>query len=258
MVDAWNLTVLQPYPATRTTGPVTGDMLLTRQPGEKAVLGAAATTDFVFDLGSSLPIRQAALLYTSLGAGAQVRITASDNANGLTGAVFDSGFMTLDALALAAPLGYRHFFHHLLGAGPSARYVRVSVVNPNGAAYAGRLVVGNPFQPEYNANLGDAAWGFEEADSPELLDSGVEVLYEGRAAPMFQFTLGWLTEAELEEEWLPLTRLQHEGEPVLVVKRPDPHTYRHSGLYYGLLRAKPPVAMEFDTYEAEASVRGML
>ena len=96
------------------------------------------------------------------------------------------------------------------------------------------------------------------ADQAEVLDSGVEVLYELDAAPYLQFTLDWLTEAEVEESINPLGRLQHEGVPVLVARRPDPHPYLHNALYYGILRVRPTVAVDYDTFETQCTIRGML
>lgn len=259
MVDAWNLTILKPLDlAVVAGGGFTNPAnLQSYQPGEKATLPVGAPFQ-VYDLGSAQDIRQLALLYTTLDGGDSIRITASNNADGVTAAVLDTGVMVADAVALARPSGYRHFFYHRLAGSQSARYVRVTAAIAGANAYAGRLVVGTPFQPELNANFGDASWGYEELDQPELLDSGVEVLYENDAPPVFQFTLGELSEAEFNASLEPLSRLQHEGVPVLVVRRPDAHTYRHNALYYGLLRMSPPIAVDYDVFEAQCKIRSML
>ena len=258
MVDAWNLTILDAVPATVETANGWGqtELLLTSQPGERASMPAGADA-CVLDLGASVSVRQIALLYTTLEEGDTIRLTASDNADGITGAVLDSGVMELDEVALARPSGYRHFFYHRVAGSKKARYVRVAS-NVAATRYAGRLMAGDPWQPENNAIFGETSWGYEEADQDEVLDSGVSVLYEMDPAPIFQFTLDWITEEELNDRADLLSRRQWEGVPVMVMRRPDPHTNLHNALYYGLLKMAPVVAVDFDTFSVSCSVRSML
>lgn len=255
MVDAFNLTVLVPAPlvvsaSSLVTNPAN---VLTLQPGEKATTSGAGYT--IFDLGAVLPIRQVFVGYTS--AVAQTfRARASLSADGTTAALFDTGASAVDAQALARPLGYRHWFYHHAAGHVNARYVRID--HSATGVDVGIIEIGRAIQLEYNADYGDTSWGYEEADEPELLDSGVEVIYEATPAPVFNFTATWVTQAEMTADWEELGRLQHEGTPVVVARRPDVHAARHNGLYYGRLRMVPIVAQDFDMYEAQGRIRSMV
>lgn len=226
------------------------------QPGEKVATTGAATV--VLDLGAARPVRQLFAGYTDAQAGDTIRLRGS-NSPAMAGILFDSGVGPLWASerASSAPLGYRHGLVHILEAAVAARYWEISLGVPAGRE-VGIIAIGDVAQPENNADYGETSWGFDEADEGEFLDSGVEVLYEATPAPVFNFTLSWTSQDEMELDWEPLGRLQHEGRPVLSCRRPDPHPGRHSGLYWGRLRMIPIVAQDFDMYEVQGRVRSMV
>lgn len=263
VAPAFNMTVLESreYLITSAVGISNSANLLTPQPGEKATHTAAQAT-LVLDLRAQMFLNQFALLYasdltnTALGLPNTWRIELSTTSD-FTNIVMDTGNITMGAEGYELrPEGYRHAFYHHLSA-VQGRYVRLTINGELNRTY-GRLMVSRAVQPEYNADYGDTSWGYEEADEPELLDSGVEVLYETTPAPIFQFRLSWLTEEEMNKDWEPLSRLQHKGTPVLVARRPDPHTWRHNGLYYGRLRLQPIIAADFDMYEVQGKIRSMV
>lgn len=257
MSEPFNLTAGKPLDVTiiSSWNFVTTANLLTHQPGEKAVTSNETGFAVDVDLGSARPVRQFALLYTNLTPGVDaINVLVSNNAD--MSSPTDFGWVQVDPTT--RPAGYVHAFHHL-SAPVTARYVRfaISTASPK-VLEIGRLVVLNPLQLEYNPDFGSTSWGYDEADDGEILDSGVEVLVERAAAPVLNFTATWVTQAEMEAGWEELGRLQHEGVPVLVVRRPDPHAGRHNGIYYGRLRMVPVVASEFDMFEVQGRIRSML
>lgn len=264
------MTVLKALPMTVTgvLSVVNQANFLTAQPGEKAtatltnVWGAglyyAHTT---FDLGSLQLVDQIAILYHDAPPGCFFQVVMDENGDYTGGDAIGTGVVDLTAEGGASrPNGYRHGIWNAVGAGIAPkRYVVLYIIGPqNTVVNIGRVMIGKAVQPEFNTDYGDTSFGYEEADEPELLDSGVEVLYEAVPAPVFQFSLSWGTEAEMNNDWEPLGRLQHEGTPVLVARRPDPHAYRHNGLFYGRLRMRPIVAADFDMYEVQGTVRSMV
>jgi hypothetical protein len=258
VAPAYNLTVMKPWtPAINaSTGLTSGPNLLTPQPGEKAALAAAAS--ITLDLGAARDVQQFFLGYTDLAVGANtVRVRAGNTASMATGVLLDSGAVALDAIAADRPAGYQHWFYHHEAGPVQARYVRFDTTS-NTARTAGIVAAGPVVQPEFNADYNDTNWGYEEPDDPELLDSGVEVLTETIPAPVFEFRLTWLSEAEMFRDWEPLGRLAHLGIPVLTTRRPDPHDYRHNGLFWGRLRLTPITAADFDMHEVNGRVRSMV
>lgn len=254
VAPVFNLTVMAGRALVGLSGGTFGTPLNlgTTQPGEKTVLTAGSSQRY--DLGALGPIRQMALLYTDLLAGETVTFTASTNADG-TGVVWTSGALSPTAQALARPAGYRHFFVSRTDA-VSARYINVAITAAANRT-GGRLMVGDYIQPEFNSDYQDTSWGYEEPEDPELLDSGVEVLIEREPAPIMEFSLTWLTELEMKNDWEPLARLAHLAVPVLLTRDPslaDPH----NGLFYGRLRLTPIVAADFDMYEVQAKMRSMI
>lgn len=271
VAPAFNLTVLRSYPLTllpSQTNINSPANALTPQPGEKAVFhqdfafeGGTFASTISFDLGSAKDVDQLAVLYhNSPDSSSYVRVICSNSAT-FSSAVevlqfplTDSGGETTDR-----PLGYRHAFWSRVGQPVTCRYLSVSVVSANqNDVSVGRILAGKAIQPEFNSDYGDTSWGYDEAPDPDLLDSGVEVLYEHTPAPVMSFQLSWVSEVEMNRDWEPLSRLQWTGDPVLVARRPDPHADRHNGLFYGRLRMRPIVAQDFDMYEVQGQIRSMV
>ncbi len=236
-------------------GAVVGN-LLKAQPGENC--GFLSGAGFVvLDMGAVVSLRQVVVLYTSLAGADTIRVRCSTNADGVTSPLFDSTASAIDAQGLARPSGYRHWIYHHLAGVVSARYIRIDF-STAAAFTVGRVFATNPLQLEYNPDFGSTSWGYDEAEEGEILDSGVEVLVERFAAPQLNFTATWVTQTEMDAGWEELGRLQHEGVPVLVVRRPDVHAGRHNAIYYGRLRMVPIVAAEFDMFEVQGRIRSMV
>lgn len=277
VAPAFNLSVLAPYndPSWRpsvlgTAGVTQAANLLTAQPGEKAVLlqdsesGGVFSSSVDFDLQTTAAVTdQVAVLYHDFPSTAYAHLYFSNSS------AFDVIIDSVLNVPLTAeggyannrtlrPLGYRHGLWSRIGQPVTARYLRIVFVTPTSAdVKVGRVMIGRAIQPEFNSDYGDTSWGYQ-TEEPELLDSGVEVLVEHTPAPEMEFRLSWLKESEMQADWEPLSRLAVQGEPVLVCRRPDPHPYRHSGMFYGRLRLNPIVAADFDMYEVTGKIRSMV
>lgn len=245
------MTVMAPYALTVPAGL---ENLKTAQPGERAAL-----SDITVDLGSVQDITQIALLYTDVIAGQSWRIAIKATSP----ITFDQGTNVYETgnldsapdVTARADAGYRHMLH-VLPAVARGRYVRLVL---SSQVTAGVLAIGKALQVESNADYGDTSWGFEEAPDPDTLDSGVTILEELPAAPYFEFAITWANEAEMELSWnASFGALQWKRKPVLVIRRPDPHAYRHSGIFWGILRLQPFVASDFDLYEVRGKIRSMV
>lgn len=252
------MTVMLPYDAVVSAwAQIAGaPNVVSVQPSDRWV-ATGASAAVILDLGSVRAVRQIALLYTDLDPADTVNVRASaataDPAADANPVVNQN--VTIAELGASADPGYRHVLLHL-PASVQARYVRVTL--PQGHS-AGRLVVGDVLQVEYNPDFGSTSWGFEEAPEPETLDSGVDVLEELPARPIFEFQITWASEAEMEVAWNQrLGPLQWKRRPVLVVRRPDAHAYRHTGIFYGVLRLQPFVAAQFDMFEVSGKIRSMV
>lgn len=241
-----------------SSGVTGGPNLATPQPGERATFTGG--TQFVLvDMGGPSTVTQLALLYTNLLANESVMFKGANQANFSDEVIL--GTVTMADAQYADP-GYRHALLHL-AASATYRYYGVFVlgVAAGQTRSAGVLVLTNALQVEYNADYGDTSWGYEEAPDPDTLDSGVTILEELPAAPYFEFSISWASEAEMEGSWNRyIAPTQWKRRPCLVVRRPDlannPH--RHTGIFWGILRLQPFVASEFDLYEVRGKIRSMV
>jgi hypothetical protein len=248
------MTVMSPaVPATITGTALSLPNSGTNQPGERVTFRAFQSDTVVYDMGAAVPINQCALLYTDGTAAPTTVVISGSNDNTTYTNIMGQ---TLDPIALAADPGYRHYFSMFPEV--SYRFYKVAVAT-SVTFTAGRFVVGKALQVESNADYGDTSWGFEEAPEPDTLDSGVTILEELPAAPYFEFAITWVSEAEMEASWnATFGALQWKRRPVLVVRRPDAYGYRHSGIFWGILRLQPFVAADFDLYEVRGKIRSMV
>lgn len=258
VAPAFNLTVMKPLSGV-VLGSQTANLmgntnaLTDPQPGVKSPIAGAGY--IVLDAGGQA-WQQVFVGYTTANGASNVRMRASTAADGITSTPFDVTAFPGNPEFGGRPSGYRHFL--LQAPNPvNERYIRLDFVN---AMDIGVLAVGAMIQPEYNSDYGETSWGYEEAADPDLLDSGVEVLYDNTPAPVFNFQLSWLTKTEMERDWEPLGRLQHTGTPVIVCRDPSDANggYGHNGIFYGRLRMRPIVAQDFDMYEVQGQIRSMV
>lgn len=121
-----------------------------------------------------------------------------------------------------------------------ARYIRVAVMQPAGAAplSIGALMAGLSFVPQYNQEWGSGR-GVQDTGVMTRLPSGGFVLVEGARFGTYKWTLGDLTIDEVEALYeLQLDR--GETRRVLVVEDPERSAGLRNRLHYGLFTGLRP------------------
>lgn len=147
-------------------------------------------------------------------------------------------FLIQDYAAFRVPerAGALRMMSHALWAGPSqmARYIRIAIDQPEGAPLtAGRLIVGDAFQPKYNKEYGSGR-GVKDGSTVTRLPSGSVAVVEGARYATYGWTLGDLSEDEADR----LYEMQlsvGESQPVLVVEDPERTTALRNRIRYGAL-----------------------
>ena len=258
MVEFENMTVARPWPVSAVSSSQAQDeenMTSDPQPSVRGTLspGSGGTASLTADLGELRYVRQVALLYTDAEEGLEVQVRAGSSP---AATQFSTGFFpATDVAQQRKRAGLRHVLVHL----PCRLLHRYWVVEVRGQATlsCGRAVFADALQLEYNPDYGSTSWGYEESDSPDLTDGGAEVLVSREPGRVMRFSVSWGTQDELDRNWEDLGQYQHLAEPLLVVRRPDPHPERHNGIYYGRLRVEPVSAAAFDMHEVQGRIRSM-
>lgn len=217
--------------ASRGTGVAN---LLTHDPKEvwqDSAVGSIAT--ITIDLGAPKSINTIALpaIYGAV---------ANSSSWSITGGIADNTSIVIMAggyLRAIDAAGQNPNVSHALwtGAAVTVRYVTVTVWQPGGnpALKIGRILVGDAFQPTWNKEWGAGRGVIDTGASTRLLSGGMAIV-EGARLGTYQWTLGDLTDAEVEK----LYALQMEvGEtlPVLVVEDPAATIGQRNRIHYGRL-----------------------
>lgn len=177
---------------------------------------ALANTQFDVDLGKSRRIRMLAIVRHNLSVSAKVRLRGNDTAS-FTAPAYDSGWVdawprqyATAEMAWEDPNFWsgrpsqeqRDFlpkvFIHVADTMKFLRYWRVEVddtTNPDGYVEAGRVFIGEVWQPTYNASYG---WklGVDADTRIDKAVSGTEYFDRRSPARTQTFSLDWLTADE--------------------------------------------------------------
>lgn len=207
--------------------------LLTSDPKEvwaDAAAGSAATIDI--DLGAVRAIDTVAL--------AAVYGAAAGASWTITGGVAAHDELTVKAAgalrAIDAAGAFPAVSHALwTGAAANLRYLRISLTQPGGnpALKVGRLIAGRAFRPTWNKEWG-AGRGVVDTGTATRLPSGGLAMVEGARFGTYAWTLGDLTDAEVEELYALQLAVGETG-PLLVVEDPDATAGQRNRIHYGRL-----------------------
>lgn len=104
--------------------------------------------------------------------------------------------------------------------------------------YAGVLVVGLSIVPEWDKEWGSGRRLIDTGAATALIGGGYGV-QQGTRKPGYTFTLGDLTDAEVEKLWAMALR-KGETNPVLVVEQYDATENRQEKIHYGLFQRFEP------------------
>jgi hypothetical protein len=232
-----NILILAPQPisaivVSRGSGAAN---LLTADPKEvwaDTAVGTAANIDI--DLGSVVAL-DTVFLGTIIPPVAGATWTITGGAASYTTTVLKaSGALRVPDAAGQFPDASHGFWQ---GASASVRYLRLAVTQPAGQALlsAGVIMVGAAFRPSFNKEWGSGRRVIDTAAVESLVSGGFAV-GDGARKAAYSWTLGDLTEAEVEAlHAIALDR--GESRPVLVVEDPDQTAGLRRRIHYGLLRS---------------------
>lgn len=202
---------------------------------------SAADTKIDIALPKYRKVKVVALCRHNLGTDATYRVTAYlDSAH--TSLIYDSGFVAVwpamyttyslewqddnwwgGRPALEDRQGYRWNLIHICPSTVYAPYWRIEIVdtaNPDGYVEAGRLFIGDGWQPTYNRSYGSSLRYESRSAVEEALD-GTEYFDKKTAPRIAQFSLDWLTPDEAMDRALEIQRLADVSGEILYIYDPS-------------------------------------
>lgn len=174
--------------------------------------------------------------FTSALAGATWEIRTATSAQG-TGWLANAGSIRQASTpfwASSDALGPRYHGFWRAAAPFSARYLRLVITGGGANMTAGVLVVSKAFEPAFGHEW-QAGRGADDLSQKERLPSGAMSVDPRAIVPTWRWTLGDLTDADLETLW-GIVRRRGVSRPVLIVEDPDTTTGLHERLHYGTLK----------------------
>jgi hypothetical protein len=236
-------------------------MLLTRVYSETAVSTDASPASSQFDAAciSQRPIRIVAMAGHNLTGLARWRVRASNTPGSFSTPLYDSGAV---AVYPPAPFGqydwsdasfwsgtisaetrayYPSVALIVLPAPVLAQYWRIELIdpgNPAGCIALGRLFLCPAWQPAYNVDYG-LQWGHETTTTVEETHGGIPFFDEQPLARTLQFSLGWLSQAEVFGPGFDLVRRQGLTREVFLVFDPGDSVYCVQRSFPARLKALP-------------------
>ena len=243
--------------ATLTAGSEAAGMpvgnLQTFQPSEKWRATNLAAAYVEADLGAAQPLDLIALLYTNTTSAATWRIRGATTQANLTAAPgYDSGAITAWPQSGLDDWDFVHVFKWL-GASPQTfRWWRVDLTdaaNPDGHLQAGRLYLSDAWQPARNLQYGWSI-GFADDSIKRRATGGQSWVTARGKRRVLDFTLGFLSEAEMYDNAFDIDRRRGEHADVLAIRDPDDTAHVHRQMVYGLIDGlKPIVNPNFNLFE---------
>jgi hypothetical protein len=123
------------------------------------------------------------------------------------------------------------------GAARTARYLRISVQEPAGAANRvvnfGNVIVGSRLPLAWNFELGSGR-KIEDQSITRVLPGGETAIQRGGRTPVWRATWSNITDAEMRSLWSLLNDIGTSS-PVLIVEDPDATAGQNERIHYGLL-----------------------
>jgi len=213
----------------------------------------------VLDRGSAQTFNIVALLFTNVQAGDTWQVRAADTEANLTAAPgYDSGSVTF-RVAGDDDTWDRHHGLLYLSTAQTYRWIRIDLTLGSGATLeAGRLVIGNFFQPSVNESYGRTL-GFADPGTTIRTDGGALISDERSRFLTANITLGFLSESELFDSALEFQRLRGTSNDLLIVLDPAESSYLMHQLIYGkLTSSEPSSAAAFNRFRLRFSIEEML
>lgn len=152
-------------------------------------------------------------------------------------APYDSGALTFISPAITRDDGLYHSFLRL-GDVETATWWRIDIANHTGAFEAGGIVMGEAIEPTRFYDR-DFERGVDDLGSIEYNRFGVPDTVDGVKLRTLLFTLAWLSEAEYEDTFGPLTEKIGTTSPLYCCFDQAATTWRQRRTYFGCLGRAP-------------------
>ncbi|MXP24797.1 hypothetical protein GRI39_01890 [Altererythrobacter indicus] len=154
-------------------------------------------------------------------------------------AAFDSGIVDFISPAITSTDGLYHS-HLELEAVQTATYYRLDISDHVGQFEAAALILGEKIEPSrfYNYNF---EYGVKATGDSKITVNGVVDSQPGINLRTIDFALGWQSETEVFERFMPMLQRVATSEFVYLCFDPEPHAYRQAKTFLGNLQ-KPGFA----------------
>lgn len=191
------------------------------------------------DFASAKAVNFMSLVSANALPGTLIRLRLGDTQAEVDGvADYDSAAVAFISPSITREDGLYH--SHLEFASITKRWWRIDVTGHTGAFEGSTLVLGATITPSRFYNLGFER-GIRDLGSIEFSRFGVFDEEEGAIFRTLDFTLGWITEAELEASFRPMVESLGSRGIVYACFDPEATAYRQGKTYLGVM-AKPPFA----------------
>lgn len=213
-----NIAIIRPLASsviTETGGAASVSNLKTADPKEIWIAGAAGDVHIKIDLGSRQYVDALFLGFTNLPGGVSYEAYSSNLADESDAIAFGSPSV------LCPPMIDGDYTHvSILTTGRFCRYVKILLNVPNTiTARAGIAFLGRAFQPQWNKEFGGGRPLIDTGGRERLFGGGFGAS-DGAVKSGFQWTLGDLTDAEVQELHA-LARRRGERLPIVVIEDPE-------------------------------------
>jgi hypothetical protein len=220
-----SLIVARPFrPVAWSGSPATYDRALSGDPKEAAVLNAQAGV-WNFDYGVAVTLDTVFVGYHTGAAAQTVTVTTSATLGGATVGTPQPAISLVPFPTDGPAHGFARFNPVM------SRYWTVTV--SAGTYNVGVVALAASVQPTYGREYGSGR-GFTDTSNISRLFGGGFAIDEGVVIPWFQWTMGELTDAEVEALYAHARRVG-ESRAILVVEDPDRTAGLNERIHWGLL-----------------------
>ena len=237
--------------------------VLNEQPSRVWRTTSDTTQQIIVDLGAltTVNVNFAALLWTNLTTAASIRCRFGPTLVSIGGGTptFDSGTITPITQA-QVDMGRQHYVGFDTDGGAVTRYLKFEIsdaANPDGYIQAGRILLGNAWQPAINMQYGNAFGFVDKSRKTRSLGSRLSTLH----IPAYleaDFTLGFQSEAEMMDSALPLDHDINAKLDMVYVSDPA-STYKHGSIIHGKMsKLSPIVNPRYGIYQKKYNVEEMI
>jgi hypothetical protein len=190
------------------------------------------------DLGAAQDIDFVGVLAANATPSTTIRIRLGDSQAAVDGtADYDSGALPFIDPAITRKDGLYHS-HHELPSVQTNSWLRIDIGSHSGTFSASMLVAGKKLEP---TQYYETQWERSVRDLGAITFSrnGVPGLSIGSKLRAIQYTLAWITEAEMEEMFSPMDEEVGRTSPLFLAFDPEATEYRQRRTFFGFNEDQP-------------------